>query len=105
MQYIPPLKTANPERFAVAVCSVDGQFHSFGDADDFFTLQSVSKPITYAAAVQCDGAEFVDSFVWCEPSGRPFNSHDLLPDQVHADGAVQLMGSWTVPSPYLPATL
>lgn len=81
-QYIPPLKDADPERFAVAVCTVDGQSHSFGDARDYYTLQSVSKPVTYAVAVQQDGAEFVDEFVWCEASGRPFNSHDLLPDQV-----------------------
>jgi len=80
-QYIPPLKDADPERFAVAVCTVDGQSHSFGDARDYYTLQSVSKPVTYAVAVQQDGAEFVDEFVWCEASGRPFNSHDLLPDQ------------------------
>jgi glutaminase len=79
--YIPILRDADPERWGVALCSVDGQRLSFGDVDIYHSIQSVSKPLTYAYALDREGAEFTHSFVGVEPSGRPFNALDLLPDQ------------------------
>lgn len=38
--------------------------------------------MTYAVALEREGDDFVNEFVWCEPSGRPFNSHELFTDQV-----------------------
>ena len=41
--YIPQLARVNPEQLAIAVCTVDGQRFSVGDATTMFCLQSVSK--------------------------------------------------------------
>jgi glutaminase len=49
--------------------------------DIYHSIQSVSKPITYAHALRHEGDVFTHQFVGVEPSGRPFNALDLLPDQ------------------------
>ena len=79
--YIPILRDADPEPWGLAVCSVDGQRLVVGDVDVYHSIQSVSKPITYAYALAREGADFTHQFVGVEPSGRPFNALDLLPDQ------------------------
>jgi glutaminase len=79
--YIPILRDADPNPWGVAICSVDGQRMAFGDVDIYHSIQSVSKPITYAYALRHEGDVFTHQFVGVEPSGRPFNALDLLPDQ------------------------
>ncbi|KAL7573596.1 hypothetical protein ACA910_008730 [Epithemia clementina (nom. ined.)] len=79
-QYIPILKEADPNKWGVAFCSVDGQRFSIGGKDareTTFSLQSVSKPITYALCLQAEGEEEVDKWISLEPAGRPFNTQDL----------------------------
>ena len=81
-QYIDVLKNANPERWAAAFCTVDGQRCWFGDNDDndathAFSIQSVSKPVTYALCLQQEGEHEVDEWISTEPAGRPFNTQDL----------------------------
>ncbi|MFQ6538159.1 MULTISPECIES: glutaminase A [Aphanothece] len=78
--YIPILRDADPERWGVAFCTVDGQRMRLGDVDVFHSIQSVSKPLNYAYALLREGSEFTHRFVGTEPSGRPFNALDLLPD-------------------------
>lgn len=79
--YIPILKNADPEKWGLAICTVDGQRLGLGDVDHYHSIQSVSKPITYAYALEKEGMEFTHQHVGVEPSGRPFNSLDLLPDK------------------------
>ena len=79
--YIPILRDADPERWGLAVCSVDGQRLAIGDVDHYHSIQSVSKPLTYAYALAREGHEFTHAYVGVEPSGRPFNALALLPDQ------------------------
>jgi glutaminase len=71
--YIPQLQRVDPEKYAVAVCSIDGQRAAFGDADDSFCVQSCSKPITYCLALEEHGEEEVHRYVGAEPSGKTFN--------------------------------
>ncbi len=75
--YIPQLQRVDPEKYAVAVCSIDGQRASFGDADDSFCVQSCSKPITYCLALEEHGEEEVHRYVGAEPSGKTFNELTL----------------------------
>lgn len=75
--YIPQLQRVDPEKFAVSVCSIDGQQMSLGDADDSFCVQSCSKPITYCLALEEHGEEFVHKYVGAEPSGKTFNELTL----------------------------
>lgn len=75
--YIPQLESVDPEKFALAVCSVDGQRFALGDADDFFCVQSCSKPITYCLALEEHGEETVHKYVGTEPSGKTYNELTL----------------------------
>ncbi|KAF7991695.1 hypothetical protein HCN44_010496 [Aphidius gifuensis] len=71
--YIPQLARMNPEYWGVSVCTIDGQRFSIGDTTIPFTLQSCSKPLTYAIALESLGQEVVHQYVGQEPSGRNFN--------------------------------
>ncbi|VDM76887.1 unnamed protein product [Strongylus vulgaris] len=75
--YIPQLARADPESFAVSVCTVDGQRKSWGDALKPFCLQSVSKPFTYALVHDEIGPDELHNHVGQEPSGRLFNDISL----------------------------
>ncbi len=73
--YIPQLNLqgAAADSFGMALCSIDGQRLSLGDAKEFFSVQSTSKPISYCIALEEHGAETVHRFVGREPSGAGFN--------------------------------
>ncbi len=77
--YIPQLDVtgAAADRFAVALCTIDGQRAAFGDATERFTVQSTSKPVTYCLAVEEHGAAHVHNFIGHEPSGAGFNELTL----------------------------
>jgi glutaminase len=77
--YIPQLRRADPEQLAIAVCTVDGQRFSIGDATTAFCLQSVSKTVNYCLALDEHGSETVHKHVGREPSGRSFNELALNP--------------------------
>ncbi|VDK82465.1 unnamed protein product [Litomosoides sigmodontis] len=71
--YIPQLARSDPKHWAMSVCTIDGQRRSWGATQVPFCLQSVSKPFTYAIAMDELGAEEVHKYVGQEPSGRLFN--------------------------------
>ncbi|GHV08678.1 glutaminase [Campylobacterota bacterium] len=54
--YIPALAIADPTKFGMAVATVDGGLYSVGDAQDYFSIQSISKifALTQAFAIQQD---------------------------------------------------
>ena len=72
--YIPELAKANPEHFAIAACTVDGQVLTVGDANQLFTVQSISKPFVYGQALEDRGRDFVHARVGVEPTGDAFNA-------------------------------
>lgn len=63
--YIPQLARVNPDYWGVSVCTIDGQRFSIGDVNVPFTLQSCSKPLTYAIALEKLGQEVVRIGVFC----------------------------------------
>ncbi|MEV5961991.1 glutaminase A [Kribbella sp. NPDC051952] len=71
--YIPTLAKADPERFGIAICTADGQVFQIGDAGTEFSVQSTSKPFSYAMALEEHGADFVHQWVGQEQSGGTFN--------------------------------
>ncbi|MBS9535779.1 glutaminase A [Mycobacterium sp. M1] len=71
--YIPELTRVDPERFGLALSSSDGHVYESGDAELQFTMQSISKPFTYALALDQLGAPAVDARIGVEPSGEAFN--------------------------------
>jgi glutaminase len=78
--YIPQLADADPDRFGIALVSMDGHVYRAGDSDVPFTIQSVSKPFVYALALGDVGADEILARVGAEPSGEAFNAISLEPD-------------------------
>jgi glutaminase len=78
--YIPELALADPEWFGIALVTVDGSVYLTGDARREFTVQSISKAITYGIALEDNGIDGVFAKVGVEPSGEAFNSISLEPD-------------------------
>ncbi len=70
--YIPQLATVDPKKFGMAVCSINGDEHVIGDADEPFSAQSVTKLFALGLALNRAGDE-VWTRVGKEPSGTPFN--------------------------------
>mgnify|MGYP000421190461 CR=1 FL=1 len=71
--YIPALARVPLERFGIAVRTVGGECLVAGDADERFSIQSVSKVLTLTLALETR-ADGLWRRVGKEPSGDPFNS-------------------------------
>lgn len=80
--------------YAVSMCTVDGQLLQLGDHDLAFLLQSVSKPINYAIALEEVGKEKVHRHVGSEPgdesfdTGQVLNENDLPHNPMLTSGAI-----------------
>ena len=72
--YIPELAKADPNHFAIAIATIDGEVYSVGDADIPLTIQSMSKPFAFAAALERFGHNEMLKRVGVEPTGDAFNS-------------------------------
>jgi glutaminase len=77
--YIPELASADPDLFGICVVTAGGAVYEVGDTRDEFTIQSISKPLTFALALEAIGEEAVREHVDVEPSGEAFNSITLKP--------------------------
>lgn len=71
--YIPELSTVDPESFGLSLSTSDGYVYESGDTAMEFTIQSISKPFTYALALELIGQDAVDAKIGVEPSGEAFN--------------------------------
>ena len=71
--YIPELTRVDPTGFGLTLSSSDGFLYESGDARTQFTIQSISKPFTYALALDLAGEDVVDAKIGVEPSGDAFN--------------------------------
>lgn len=78
-EYIPELALADRRWFGISLVTVDGNVYQVGDARTPFTVQSISKAITYGMALQDRGLDSVSGKVGVEPSGDAFNSISLEP--------------------------
>jgi len=75
--YIPQIAKANPDHFAVSICTIDGQQLHLGECDHDFSIQSCSKIINYCIALEQHGEDIVHRYVGKEPSGVEFNAITL----------------------------
>jgi len=71
--YIPPLAEVDPGKFGIAVVCADGTVHAGGDADEAFSIQSISKVFALTLALGAVGDQLW-ARVGREPSGSAFNS-------------------------------
>lgn len=72
-KYIPALARADPNKFGIAITTLNGAVFSAGNAEERFTIQSISKVFTLTLALGRIGAKLWDR-VGREPSGSAFNS-------------------------------
>ena len=71
--YIPSLGKVSAQHFGITIVTEDGRVISAGDAEEPFSIQSVSKVFTLTMALQKHGDELWKR-VGREPSGSAFNS-------------------------------
>ena len=76
-QGIPAAAEMDPALYGVSLTTVDGHRYSSGDVDHPFSLQSISKALTYGMALDDLGTAAVLEKIDVEPSGDPFNEISL----------------------------
>ncbi|MBL0653734.1 glutaminase B [Aeromonas caviae] len=72
--YIPALAQVPADRLGIAVCTVEGELFTAGDAFEPFSIQSISKALSLTLALTLYQEEEIWARVGKEPSGQPFNS-------------------------------
>ncbi|MEV6138505.1 glutaminase A [Nocardia sp. NPDC051990] len=77
--YIPELAAVQPDSFGLCLATADGRVYGTGDVTTEFTIQSISKPFTYALALADRGIATVDEHIDIEPSGDAYNEISLDP--------------------------
>ncbi|WNS77035.1 glutaminase A [Bacillus sp. DTU_2020_1000418_1_SI_GHA_SEK_038] len=76
--YIPALAKANKNDLSVAIFKRNNECLYAGTYTKRFTLQSISKVLVLALALQDRGVDYVFERVGMEPTGDPFNSISKL---------------------------
>lgn len=71
--YIPELAKINPDKLGMHLSSVIGHGFCFGDSEERFSIQSISKVLSLTLALLKEGEKIWER-VDVEPSGDPFNS-------------------------------
>lgn len=72
--YIPALASVDGSKLGIAICTVDGQHYQAGDAQERFSIQSISKVLSLVVAMRHYQEEEIWQRVGKDPSGHPFNS-------------------------------
>ncbi|MCF7353892.1 glutaminase B [Vibrio sp. CK2-1] len=72
--YIPALACVPNDKLAIAVYTNDGKVVKAGDADEPFSIQSISKVLSLTLAMGLYESEEIWRRVGKEPSGQAFNS-------------------------------
>ena len=77
--YIPQLSSVDPNKFGISVCKLNGDIYNIGDYNDYFSIQSCSKPISYCISREINKYD-IHNYVGYEPSGQSFNAFILNKD-------------------------
>lgn len=81
--YIPYLASVDSSLFGVAAVTVDGEVFESGDSRCEFAIESISKVVTMALAMEQRGADEFHRKVGADPTGMPFNS--IMALELHND--------------------
>lgn len=72
--YIPALAKVSGDKLGIAISTVNGEHYQAGDADERFSIQSLSKVLSLTVAMN----HYEEAEIWTrvgkDPSGQPFNS-------------------------------
>lgn len=72
--YAGAVEGTDPDELVLAVALVDGRVFSVGDPTVRFPLMSVSKPFTYALALEQRGVDFMVDRIGVSATGFPYNA-------------------------------
>ena len=72
--YSGAVEGTDPDDLAIAVALVDGRTFSAGKADTRFPIMSISKPFTYALALEQRGTDFMIDRIGVSATGLPYNA-------------------------------
>ncbi len=72
--YIPALAKAPPDAFGVCVAGVHGRLFAIGDAEQEFSIQSISKLFVFALVCDAIGPEEAHRQLGVNSTGLPFDS-------------------------------
>lgn len=95
-----PYTNPRPDKPSITIRNpATGEQSSSDNADHVFSQQSISKPLAMAEAVGKAGSpQAYTQLIATKPSGRPYNSRDLLPDGRPYNSSVNTgaIGTWNV---------
>lgn len=91
-----PTEDDRPQPLGVAVMTAEGRSFAAGDADVEFPLQSISKALVYAMALDEHGFEAVEATVDHEPSGESYDSISVEDGTGRPDNPMINAGAMTV---------
>jgi len=77
--YIPELAKVAPGQFGIALTTNQGKTVWVGDSSASFTIQSISKALTFALLLERAGREETYRYVGVQPMAEPFNAITLNP--------------------------
>lgn len=72
--YIPALALVPSDQFGICLAGVSGNCFEIGDAQEAFTIQSLSKPFVFGLICQAIGEEVARLRLGVNSTGLPFNS-------------------------------
>ena len=72
--YIPALAKVSGTKLGIAISTVNGEHYQAGDADERFSIQSLSKVLSLTVAMNHYDEGEIWTRVGKDPSGQPFNS-------------------------------
>ncbi len=72
--YIPALAKVSGAKLGIAISTVNGEHYQAGDAQERFSIQSLSKVLSLAVAMNHYDETEIWTRVGKDPSGQPFNS-------------------------------
>ena len=87
--YIPALATASPDAFGVCVAGVHGGVFAIGDAEQEFTIQSISKLFVFALVCDTLGPAEARRKLGVNSTGLPFDS--VMGIELNADRTMNPM--------------
>lgn len=87
--YIPALAEAPPDAFGVCVAGVHGRLFAVGDAEQAFTIQSISKLFVFALVCDALGPGEARRLLGVNSTGLPFDS--VMAIELNADRTMNPM--------------
>lgn len=80
-KYIPALAIQDPNQLGICIIDHVGQLYQAGDTEKSFTLQSISKILSFIAVSQYYGLDYILDKVDVEATGESYNS--IIPFEIH----------------------